>query len=92
MAVPLAFAQTPTPPGQEVAGKLCSIVDFVQYIAGAVGIVVLAVLGLQFVTVGSNPMRREELKTQMGLALMGLFIVLVSKSLVGLILPNAATC
>ena len=75
-----------------VSEKLCGIVEFVQFVAGAIGILVLAVLGIQFLTVGSNPQRRDELKTQMGLALTGLFIVLISKYLVALILPGAATC
>ncbi len=96
-AAPLAFAQSPTPPSAaagDVAAKLCTIVSFVQYVAGAVGVLVLGVLGVQFMTTtSSNPQKRDELKTQMAMALTGLFVILIAKSLVGLILPNiAATC
>ncbi len=89
---PLALAQA-TSAKQEVANKLCTIVDFVQYVAGAVGVLVLGVLGVQFLTTtGANPQKRDELKTQMAMALTGLFIVLVSKSLVQLVLPAASAC
>jgi uncharacterized membrane protein len=91
LVLPLVHAQAETPQ-QQIADQLCQVVNLVKYIAGAIAILAFAILGIQFMTVGSNPIAREDIKTKMGYIAVGMFIILVSNYIVAIFLPQAATC
>ncbi len=90
LAIPLVHAQAD--PKQEIANTLCNVVNLVKYVAGAIAILAFAILGIQFMTVGSNPMAREDIKTKMAYIAVGMLVILVSNYIVAIFLPQAATC
>lgn len=96
IALPVAHAQSTTTttldPQDQIVNSLCQVVNLVKYIAGAVAVLAFAILGIQFMTVGSNPIARDDLKTKMGYVVVGMFIILISNYIVALFLPQAATC
>ena len=84
---------TPTPtPQQSIADSLCQVVNLVKYVAGAIAILALTMLGVQFMTVGSNPMAREDIKTKMVYVVAGMLVILMSGYIVAIFLPQAASC
>lgn len=76
----------------DITGKICDVVHTVQFIAGAIALLVLVVLGIQFMAVGNNPIAREGLKEKIGLLVLGLFIIAIAPFIINLFLPNAASC
>ncbi|MBI5177450.1 TrbC/VirB2 family protein [Candidatus Micrarchaeota archaeon] len=95
LAMPLAFAQvtpSPNPATVQITNSLCQVVSLVRYVAGAIAILAFAILGIQFMTVGSNPMAREDIKTKMGYIAIGMFLILISNYIVAIFLPQAASC
>lgn len=93
--LPLAAADsttTTTTPTQAIVGSLCAVVNLVKIIAGAIAILAFAILGVQFMTVGSNPMARDEIKTKMSYIVIGMLVILASNYIVAIFLPGAASC
>ncbi len=88
----LPFSHAADDPQKQIADKLCQVVNLVKYVAGAIAILAFAILGVQFMTVGSNPIAREDIKTKMGYIAIGMFIILISNYIVAIFLPQAATC
>ena len=86
--LPLVYADAK----QDIADKLCDIVNLVKYVAGAVAILALAFVGVEYMAVGSNPIKREELKTRLLMIIGGMFIILISNYIVAIFLPSAANC
>jgi hypothetical protein len=97
VVMPLVSAQsTPTNSTvvaqQLISGTVCNVVDLVKYVAGAIAVLALAILGVQFMTVGSNPAAREDLKNKMAFVGVGMLIIIASSYLVQAFLPQAAIC
>jgi|GEM_PF-3236288 uncharacterized membrane protein len=76
----------------QISNQICNIVNIVKYIAGAVALLVLVVLGVELMVSGSNPIQRNELKNRILMVIAGMFLILISNYIVGIFLPSAATC
>jgi len=76
----------------QISNQICNIVNIVKYIAGAVALLVLVVLGVELMVSGSNPIQRNELKNRILMVIAGMFLILISNYIVGIVLPSAATC
>lgn len=79
-------------PRTDISNKMCEIVNLVKYLAGAVALLAMAIVGIEYMTVGSNPIRRDELKTRLVMIAAGMFLILISNYIVSVFLPDAASC
>ncbi len=76
----------------DISSQICNVVNLVKYVAGAIALLVLVVLGVELMVSGSNPIQRSELKNRMLMVLGGMFLILISNYIVGIFLPSAAAC
>jgi type IV secretory pathway VirB2 component (pilin) len=75
-----------------ISNQICSVVNLVKYIAGAIALLALVVLGIELMVAGSNPIQRSELKNRMLMVVAGMFLILISNYVVAIFLPSAAAC
>ncbi|MCL5011727.1 MAG: TrbC/VirB2 family protein [Candidatus Marsarchaeota archaeon] len=76
----------------DISSQICNVVNLVKYIAGAVALLVLVILGVELMVSGSNPIQRTELKNRILMVVAGMFLILISNYIVGIFLPSAAAC
>ncbi len=76
----------------DISNQICNVINLVRYIAGAIALLVLVVLGVELMVAGSNPIQRTELKNKIIMVVAGMFLILISNYIVGIFLPSAATC
>ena len=60
--------------------------NFIKYFASVVAVVFLLIAGIQFMTAGSDSMKRETAKNRVAYVLMGLFVAWAAPHAVGYLL------
>jgi len=92
MATPLVMADFGDPPSQEdqdtfdeILEPIMKIYNLVKYSATVLAVVVLLFAGVNYMTSGSNPGKREQAKSMVMYVVIGLAVIWAAPLLVGFI-------